>query len=412
MWLIQFVVIVAACRLCGMIAVRVGQCEVIGEIAAGLLLSPSILGAFAPGLHAALFGAGTAATLAGFSELGLLLLMFETGMHLQLPHGRPRAMLALPGMVALLGFAMPFLAGIGVALWIAPLSPPASSAMPYALFCGIALAVSAVPVLARIIRDLALDSHLAARTAMTAALLTDMAGWSALIVVAGMAHVGNGIGWAGQLLAFSGYAVACVIVARAAVLPFARKLSTARQTRALLTLSLCCIALSSWATDRLGFHAAIGALLPGLLLRSVPDLREHWQRTIGEFGHLALVPLFFSYAGTQTSISFAAGTALWLPFCCFFIAGFVGKFGGAYLGARLGGLASNDAAIVGILMNTRGLMELIVLSVGRQLGILPPSVYAMFVVFALLTTAMTAPVVRFATRNHARIATRASGSGA
>jgi Kef-type K+ transport system membrane component KefB len=154
------------------------------------------------------------------------------------------------------------------------------------------------------------------------------------------------------------------------------------------------VLISSWITAEIGFHSAFGALMAGLVLRDLPGLKIEWRDKIEGFVALILMPVFFALAGIQAASGNVSLPNFWLWFSLFLIGGIAGKFGGSYLGARMAGVGHRDASVIGALMNTRGLMELIVLTIGLKLGILPPSVYTMLFVMALATTAMTVPVLR------------------
>ncbi|WP_010116540.1 cation:proton antiporter, partial [Burkholderia oklahomensis] len=166
MWLLQLAIVITVCHACGHLAERIGQARVIGEIAAGILLGPTIFGAFAPDVHRALFPAATQSGIALLCEVGLVLLMFEVGLHLRIPNTFSWADVRLPGLVALLGLALPFALGVGVALGSKDALAAGYAPVPYALFCGVALGVSAVPVMARIVADLGLSAHPSATTAL------------------------------------------------------------------------------------------------------------------------------------------------------------------------------------------------------------------------------------------------------
>jgi Kef-type K+ transport system membrane component KefB len=399
MYLLQFAVIILACAACGHIAERIGQCRVVGEITAGILLGPSLLGSLAPAFHKFLFPAATATGMAHLGELGIVLFMFETGMHLRMPGSGTRSGFGAAGSVAALGLIVPFILGCGAAWWSKPALAPEVSTVPYVLFCGVALAVSAVPVMVRIIRDLGLETNGLARTALAAAMMTDVAGWILLAAVASIAHAEKGAhGVVGSLMAIAAYSLGCLLVTRYVVRPMLARVAANDELHAGFIIVICYVMASAWLTTSLGFHSAFGALLPGMLLRDEPAVRDQWDKQFGPFIRTLLLPVFFSYAGIHTSIASITGYSAWMWFFVFLGVGFIGKFGGSYSAARFCGLAPNEAVFIGSLMNARGLMELIVLSIGLRLGILPARVYTIFVFFALVTTAMTTPLLRYLMR--------------
>ncbi|PWY40468.1 cation:proton antiporter [Pseudomonas sp. RW409] len=401
-WLLQLVLVIALCNVCGRIAERLGQCAVVGEIAAGLLLGPSLFGVIAPGFYDLLFGPSVLSAMAQVSEVGLILLMFQVGLHMELGETLRGKRWRMPVAIAAGGLVAP--AAIGMILAIVSKDTLASDApaLPYVLFCGVALAVSAVPVMARIIDDLALSAMVGARHAMSAAMLTDALGWMLLATIASLSS-GPGWAFARMLLSLLAYLLLCALLVRFVVRPaLARLASTAHAARDRLAVLFCFVIVSALATSLIGFHSAFGALAAALFVRRVPGVAKEWRDNVEGFVKLVLMPVFFAYAGLHASIGTIDDAGSWMWFGVFLAGGFIGKFGGSYLGARTTGLAPHDAMLVSSLMNTRGLMELIVLSIGLQMQILPPKVYTILVVFALVTTALTAPLVRFTLRVQSR----------
>ncbi|WP_162095390.1 cation:proton antiporter [Pseudomonas chlororaphis] len=401
-WLLQLVLVIALCNVCGRIAERLGQCAVVGEIAAGLLLGPSLFGVIAPGFYDLLFGPRVLSAMAQVSEVGLILLMFQVGLHMELGQTLRGKRWRMPVAIAAGGLVVPAAIGMIIAIVSKDTLASDAPALPYVLFCGVALAVSAVPVMARIIDDLALSAMVGARHAMSAAMLTDALGWMLLATIASLSS-GPGWAFARMLLSLIAYLVLCALLVRFVVRPtLARLASTAHATRDRLAVLFCFVIVSALATSLIGFHSAFGALAAALFVRRVPGVAKEWRDNVEGFVKLALMPVFFAYAGLHASIGTIDDAASWMWFGVFLAGGFIGKFGGSYLGARATGLAPHDAMLVSSLMNTRGLMELIVLSIGLQMQILPPRVYTILVVFALVTTALTAPLVRFTLRGQSR----------
>ncbi|CAI8789341.1 cation:proton antiporter [Pseudomonas chlororaphis] len=401
-WLLQLVLVIALCNVCGRIAERLGQCAVVGEIAAGLLLGPSLFGVIAPGFYDLLFGPRVLSAMAQVSEVGLILLMFQVGLHMELGQTLRGKRWRMPVAIAAGGLVVPAAIGMIVAIVSKDTLASDAPALPYVLFCGVALAVSAVPVMARIIDDLALSAMVGARHAMSAAMLTDALGWMLLATIASLSS-GPGWAFARMLLSLLAYLLLCALLVRFVVRPtLARLASTAHATRDRLAVLFCFVIVSALATSLIGFHSAFGALTAALFVRRVPGVAKEWRDNVEGFVKLALMPVFFAYAGLHASIGTIDDAASWMWFGVFLAGGFIGKFGGSYLGARATGLAPHDAMLVSSLMNTRGLMELIVLSIGLQMQILPPRVYTILVVFALVTTALTAPLVRFTLRGQSR----------
>lgn len=395
MWLLQLASVILACLICGRVAERFGQSRVIGEIVAGVILGPTVFGQLVPSLYDLVFGQTASSGMSQMGEVGLILLMFHIGLHTHRSGAQPGEAARIPAVVALLGFAAPFALGFGIALFsraaLAPQAPP----LPYALFCGVALAISAVPVMARIVADRGLQARPSATIALTAAVITDVIGWLlfASVVLLSSAQA-NALSISRNFIWLVAYIGGCWFLARFVVRPLARRAAAVRPSSG-LALIVGYVLASAWATSSIGFHSVFGGFLPGLLLRDVAEFREHWDRQLNGFVEIVLLPLFFSYTGLYLSIAAVDDCASWIWFSVFLAGGFIGKFGGSYLGARIAGLKPADSAVVGALMNTRGLVELVVLSVGLQLNILPARVYTILVIFALTTTVMTSPLVRF-----------------
>ncbi|MCB2255130.1 cation:proton antiporter [Pseudomonas chlororaphis] len=401
-WLLQLVLVIALCNVCGRIAERLGQCAVVGEIAAGLLLGPSLFGLVAPGFYGVLFGPGALSAMAHIGEVGLILLMFQVGLHMELGETLRGKRWRMPVAIAAGGLVVPVAIGIIIAAVSKDTLASDVPALPYLLFCGVALAVSAVPVMARIVDDLALSATVGARQAMSAAILTDALGWMLLAMIASLSS-GPGWAFARMLVSLLAYLVLCALLVRFVVRPMlARLASTAHATRDRLAVLFCFVMVSALATSLIGFHSAFGALAAALFVRRVPGVAKEWRDNVEGFVKLVLMPVFFACAGLQASVGTIDDATSWMWFGVFLAGGFIGKFGGSYLGARATGLAPHDAMLVSSLMNTRGLMELIVLSIGLQMQILPPRVYTILVVFALVTTALTAPLVRLTLRAQSR----------
>jgi Kef-type K+ transport system membrane component KefB len=396
MWPIQLCIILLATMLCGTLAKRLGQSRVVGEIAAGLLLGPSMLGAVNADFYTMVFSNGAMPVMSQLGELGLVLLMFQLGLHLDLKSLQGRAQMRVPVIVALSGIVIPFAIGCALAVISRPMIAPEAPALGYVLFCGVALSISAMPVMARIVMDLRMEGTYTAAIALTAASLTDLLGWLLLAAIAAVSagnftwpHIARNVG---LLLVF---VLVSMLIVRPLWVALMTRLSPSGVTVRVLPVVVCYVLVSSWITAEIGFHSAFGALMAALVLRDLPGLKLVWHEKVEGFVALILMPVLFALAGIQATTGSIAVPNFWWWFGVFLIGAIVGKFGGSYLGARLSGVGRRDAGVIGALMNTRGLMELIVLTIGLKLGVLPPSVYTMLFFMALTTTAMTVPILRF-----------------
>lgn len=392
MWLIQVAVVITVCYGCGAIAERLGQCKVIGEIAGGILLGPLILGVLTPTLQKQLFAPDAAAMIGQLGEVGLALLMFEIGLELSMPSRRA---IFGPTLIALAGIVLPLAGGMALGWWSHDTLAAQYPFWPYVLFCGVALSVSAVPVMARIVGDLNLIGHPGAGAALSAAMVGDLLGWCALSAIVCLAHVDASWQALGVDVALlCGYALTLALASKWFLSPLLARMLACGGSRGTITLVVAFVLLSGWITAKLGFHSAFGALLPGILLRHTPGLREQFQRILGGFVHTVLIPLFFANAGLNMRLFDGSAQAQWYWLIAFIAVGFVGKYLGAFVGSLLVGYSRENATVIATLMNARGLMELIFLSIGLELKILPSNVYTMLLIFALFTTAMTAPLLR------------------
>jgi Kef-type K+ transport system membrane component KefB len=395
MWPIQLCIIILATVLCGALAKRLGQSRVVGEIAAGLLLGPAVLGAVNTDFYNIVFSNAALPAMSQLGELGLVFLMFQLGLHLDLKSLQGRVPMRIPVAVALSGIILPFAIGCAIAAVSRSAIAPEVPALGYVLFCGVALSIYAMPVMARIVMDLQMEGAFTATVALTAASLTDLLGWLLLAAITaistgdfGWEHIARNVA---LLLTFSAVSM---LIARPLWARIIARGPTSSVTPRVLPAVICYALISSWFTAQIGFHSAFGALMAGLVLRDLPGLKIEWRAKVEGFVALLLMPVFFALAGIQAATGSVSLPNFWPWLGVFLLGGIAGKFGGSYLGARIAGVGHRDASVIGALMNTRGLMELIVLTIGLKSGILPPSAYTMLFIMALATTAMTVPVLR------------------
>lgn len=394
---LQLVVIVIATHIFAWLAERIGQARVIGEVIAGVLLGPSGMGLLFPDTYRIIFQSTPSESLYFLGQVGLVLLMFQLGAEMdfsQLAHRKNRVASAA---VAVSGLALPFILGVSIAWASWPFLAPAIPRLGYVLFCGVALAITAVPVLGRILLDLGFTRTYVGGIAMTAAMITDVTGWFVLAAIVSVVAAGfDPLGFVRQLALFGGY----LLVGWKIIRPLLRRLLAFIEARsdgfslASTSVVLCAVLASGLTALLLGLHGAFGGFLMGLLLRDQSKLIERWKRGGGTLVNVLFVPVFFAYAGLHMDIG-KLGAWSYLPwFVLFLLAAILGKFGGCYIAGRSFGLSPSQARVVGILMNTRGLMELIVLAIGFELGVIPREVYTMLVLMAILTTLMTAPLLK------------------
>ena len=401
--LLAVAVVVGACAVVGRLAHRVGQPPVVGEILAGLLLGPSLLGAVWPAAGDALLPDRVVPQLNALAQIGVVMFLFLTGLEVDTRLLRGRGRTAL--MVSHVSIAVPFLLGILVAIAAyGRLAPPGISYSAFALFLGVSMSVTALPVLVRILVDLNLLKQEIGVVALTCALIDDVTAWSLLALVVALVTASSALG-AVTTVALTGLFVAVlVLVVRPALTRFTDRASDRRQ-RGAAPLALVGVLLCALATQWIGVHAMFGAFLFGLVFPKDNALATWLLEKIRGLTTTLLLPLFFAYSGLQTDVGLIGGdVTLWLWSGLLLVTAIVGKLGGSAIAARAAGEGWRRALQLGAMMNCRGLTELVVLNVGLQLGVLSRTMFTMLVLVALVSTAMTVPLVRLLTPRAERTA--------
>jgi Kef-type K+ transport system membrane component KefB len=411
--LVQLLVILATARGCGLLLRRFGQPPVIGEMAAGVLLGPIVLGAWLPDLHAGLFAPESLPALASLSTLGLVLFMFIVGAELRAPDGI-RAQARAAGLVGLLGMCVPMAMGLAIAPLLYPaLAPAGVGFWPFALFVAASLSITAFPVLARILKDRCMTQGKVGQLALGAAAFADVVTWILLAVIVALGGVGEN-GHSQFLKTTFGLVVLAALVLGGVRPLFARLLrrhpldgnGSTVSFAAILAGVLACAASTQW----LGLHAVFGAFLFGACLPRDNRMLAWLVERIEAIAIVLLMPIFFALTGLGTTADAFTGPALGAMALILAVA-VVGKLAGGTLGARLAGFGWRDSLATGSLMNARGLMELIVLKVGLDAGIIGPALFTMLLAMAILTTLMTGPLLAlFAPHGHAYAGAAKTGS--
>jgi Kef-type K+ transport system membrane component KefB len=397
--LIQLVVIILVARLFAMLFRRMAQPAVVGEITAGLILGPSVLGKLWPEVSALIFVPSARPVFDVLSQIGLIFLLFLIGLDCDFGHLRARGRAALS--ISVMGVVLPFALGWGLAQLLFPhLSVPEDwpSLDPrgFALFMGTAMSITAIPVLARILMELNITRTRIGSITITAAALDDATGWTMLAAVGSMVRANFDVL---SSLRMIGLTVTFAIFMVFGVRPMLRRWIhfALRQGGELdlnsLAILIVMIFLCSIATNLIGIFAIFGAFLFGAVLSDMPDFRDKVSGQLRNFVTVFFLPIFFTYTGLNTDIGTLETGTLWLFAVAVSGVAIAGKFGGCSAAAWFGGFSLREAGCIGIMMNTRGLMELIVVNVGLQLRVIPPSVYCMLVIMALVTTIMTTPIL-------------------
>jgi Kef-type K+ transport system membrane component KefB len=381
--LLATAVIVVAAHVGGAVARRLGQPRVLGEIAAGICLGPSVLGALWPEAAAAVFPAELLPWLRALAEIGLVLFMFLVGVELDRAHLRGQGHRAV--VISHASIIAPFALGFGLGWWMHPIVGGHSSTLAFSLFVGAAMAVTAFPVLARILQETGLDRTRVGAMTLACAAVDDVTAWCILAVVLAVAQ-GEGAGpVAVTVLASVGFVVAMWTVARPAL---------ARLGEVPVALAIGIALAAAWMTDVIGIHAIFGAFLAGVIMPRRPGDRlvlvDRLEIAVGTL----LLPVFFMMVGLSTRLGLVDTAQLWALTAATIAVAVVGKLGGAGLAARAVGEDWRDAWTIGVLMNTRGLTEIVILSVGLERGIISETMFTIMVVMALATTFVAVPLLR------------------
>jgi Kef-type K+ transport system membrane component KefB len=380
-------------RLLGRLFRFLHQPPVIGEVVAGILLGPSLLGRVAPPVYEYLLPGSVAPFLGVVAQLGVILYMFLVGLELNLAIVREHGRTALA--ISHASIVVPFLLGALLALGLYPrLSSRDVSFTTFALFTGVALAVTAFPVLARILTDRRLHTTELGILALSCAAADDATAWCLLALVVGVAQakVGSAVL---VLLLTAGYIAFMFLVVRPLAAHFVTR--APRESPGQGTVAVVCVALllSSLATEMIGIHALFGAFLLGAVIPHDSAVARAFTYKLEELVVVLLLPAFFAFTGMRTEVGLVSGPEAGLVCALIIVVATAGKFGGTLAAGRLTGLGWRPAAALGVLMNTRGLMELIVLNIGYDLGVISPTHFTMMVLMALATTMATAPLLHF-----------------
>jgi Kef-type K+ transport system membrane component KefB/nucleotide-binding universal stress UspA family protein len=393
--IVQLVVIIGVSRLIGRGAKWMGQPLVIAEVVAGILLGPSLLGWLAPEALSSLFPASSMEVLKMLSQVGLILFMFLIGLELdpRMLKGRGQASV----VISHTSIVVPFALGATAAFWLYPrLSESSVPFSSFLLFMGVAMSITAFPVLARILSERGLVRSRVGMITLTCAAVDDVTAWCLLAFIASIVRATD--------LMDAGYTTLFALLYIGFMLgvlrPFLQRLGARVADRQGLSQNVVALTLllllgSALLTEQIGIHALFGAFLFGAIIPKEGGLAEALAEKLEDVAVVLLLPLFFAYSGLRTQIGLLSGASDWAICGLIIVLACVGKFGGSTLAARFTGLRWREAGALGILMNTRGLMELIVLNMGLDLGVISPKLFTMMVIMALVTTFMTTPLLRW-----------------
>jgi Kef-type K+ transport system membrane component KefB len=391
--ILQIIAIIICARFFGFLFNKIGQPTVIGEIVAGIVLGPSVVGLFFPEVSSFIFPAASLGNLQFLSQVGLMLFMFVIGMELDVDMIRKQARGAV--IISHASIIIPYTLGMGLAYYLfIAYAPDTISFLSFALFMGIAMSITAFPVLARIIQERGLTKTSLGSLAITCAAADDVTAWCILAAVIAIVKAGSFV----SALFTIGLALAYVLLMLLVIRPFLRRLGSIYGNREMVSKPVLAIVfmimlLSAYVTEIIGIHALFGAFLAGVVMPPDLNFRKIVVDKIEDISLVLLLPLFFVFTGLRTQIGLLTEGHMWVTCGLVILVAVLGKFGGSTLAAKFVGQSWKNSLSIGALMNTRGLMELIVLNIGYDLGILSPEIFAMMVLMALITTFMTGPAL-------------------
>lgn len=391
--LIQIVSIIFVAHIFGWICRKIGQPTVVGEMIAGIVLGPSLVGMYFPGFFETLFPEKSLGNIEFLSLIGLILYMFVVGMELDFSVLKKRAKASI--VISHSSIIIPFLMGVILTYFIyEDFAPENVQFLPFALFVGITMSITAFPVLARIVQERGIHKTKLGVVVLTAAAIDDITAWCLLAVVIAIAKAGSAV----SALYSVGAAVVYVLLMFKVVRPFLARIGNLFKTKDTLTKStigifFLTLIISAYVTEVIGIHALFGAFMAGTVMPENMRLRELIIEKVEDVATLIFLPLFFVYTGLRTEIGLLNDVELWKMTGIFILVAVAGKFLGSMIAAKFERQSWKDSLMIGTLMNTRGLVELVVLNIGYDLGVLSSEIFAMLVIMALSTTFMTGPIL-------------------
>src|SRR5262245_40671248 len=391
---LQLFVVISASGVVAWLFNRCGQPAVIGEMVAGILLGPSLFGLLAPNAFNFIFAASSLDALRLLSQIGVCLFLFTVGMELDVSQVRHKAQTAV--VVSHSSIVIPYFLGVTLALFVyTSLAQPKASFLAFALFMGISMSITAFPVLVRILQDHGIFKTSLGSTATACAAVGDVTAWIMLAFVVAIARV-TSIGGAAFNLGLVLIFITLMLFVIKPKLPTwlgQQALERPNPSKTALGVVLGIVLVSALTTEVIGIHALFGAFLAGIVMPTASGFRDKLVVRVENLSSVLLLPVFFAFTGLRTQIGLLNGVQDWLICLIIIAVATAGKLGGSALAARLTGMKWRESLQLGALMNTRGLMELIALTIGYDMGILSQRIFTMLVIMALVTTIMTGPLV-------------------
>ncbi len=389
--LIALVSILLLGRWLGKVFTYFGQPRVIGEIVAGIVLGPSLLGAISPAAMEFILPKEVGPFLGIIANIGVILYMFLVGLDFNAGLLRARAHATVA--ISHASIVAPFMLGSLLALWLYPmLAPPDVPFTSFALFMGVAMSITAFPVLARILTDRKMETTELGVISLSCAAADDVTAWCLLAFVVGIAQAKLGGAVLTIVMALA-FIIFMLLVIRPLAIRYLHTPEVSHPPKRLAVWVLVALLLSALTAEWIGIHAIFGAFLLGAIIPHDSEVALDFRHKLEDIVKILLLPAFFAYTGMRTKIGLVSGTEAWLITGVIILVATLGKFGGSTLAARFTGLDWRLSASLGILMNTRGLMELIVLNIGLEMGVISEKLFAMMVIMALVTTIATTPIL-------------------
>jgi Kef-type K+ transport system membrane component KefB len=389
--LAQIIIILLVARIFGWLCRKIGQPSVVGEMIAGIVLGPSLLGALLPEVKAAIFPVQSLGNLQLLSQVGLILFMYLVGMELDLEVLKNKAREAI--VISHASIFLPFALGMGLAyLLYESFAPAHVQFLSFGLFLGIATSITAFPVLARIVQERNLHKTRLGAIVITCAAVDDITAWCLLAAVIALVKAGSLVSSLYVIILAGSYVLLMIRVVRPYLIRVAeRNIGGKKLSKPIVGIFFVVLIVSSYITEVIGIHALFGAFMAGAIMPDQVNFRNLFIEKIEDVALVLFLPLFFVNTGLRTEIGLLNDLFLWKVTLLIIVVAVIGKFVGSAIAARFVGQSWKDSLTIGALMNTRGLMELVVLNIGYDLGILSPEIFAMMVIMALVTTVMTGP---------------------
>jgi len=393
--LLQIITILLVCRLFGWFFRKLGQPTVVGEIMAGIILGPSVLGNISPEISTFLFPPESLGNISILSEFGLILFMYAIGMELDI--GEVKKKLNETIVISHASIIIPFICGMTTAYFVYDqYANKETPFLSFALFIGIALSITAFPVLARIIQERGLTKTHLGIISLSSAANNDITAWCLLAVVISITQAGGILSSFFYILV----SIAYILIMLFAVRPFLEMVGHIYHNKevidkTMVAMMFLLLIVSAYLTEIIGLHVLFGAFFAGVVMPKNIKFRKIMTEKVEDVALALFLPLFFVSTGLRTEIGLLNTPAMWGMCIIFILVAIAGKFGGAMISARITGESWHDSLYIGALLNTRGLMELVILNIGSEMKILPPSIFVMLVLMTLVTTFMTTLLVSF-----------------